>query len=173
MAAELFRSALQHRVGAQWHRTWSVSSGGTHAVEGAPVHPLAVEALARRGVPVAGGGAHAVTVDDLERADLVLTAGRRQRAWVVERCPGAVRRTFTIRQFARLCEGGASAERLGDVIGGPDLIELAAIGRTVTQPGTEADDGIIDPIGGGSAEFERCAALIAASVEAITRPFAR
>jgi protein-tyrosine phosphatase len=173
MAAELFRFALRRRVGKRWAESWSVRSGGTHAIEGARVHPLAVEALGRRGVPVAAGGAHAVTVDDLERADLVLTAGRRQRSWAVERCPSAVRRTFTIRQFARLCSGGATSARLPEVTAGGDLLDLAAVGRTVVQPGSELDDTVVDPIGGGSAEFEECAGLIAACVEEITRPFVR
>jgi protein-tyrosine phosphatase len=82
-------------------------------------------------------------------ADLVLTATRQHRADVVEHVPAAVRRTFTLREFARLAAavdpaeiddaagpGARPAERLAA------LVPLAA--RERVQVPAELDD-VVDP----------------------------
>jgi protein-tyrosine phosphatase len=79
-------------------------------------------------------------------ADLVLTLTRAQRRLVVELCPPVVRRTFTVREFARLLEdldsstitGGTAAERLRTAM------PLAAAQRSIRRASSQ-DDDVIDP----------------------------
>jgi protein-tyrosine phosphatase len=74
----------------------------------------------------------------LKDADLILTMTRAQRGLVVELWPAAVRRTFTLREFARLLSwvdssrlpAGTPAERLGAVI----PLALAERGRERRLP---------------------------------------
>jgi hypothetical protein len=83
--------------------------------------------------------------------------------------PSAVRRAFTLRQFARLSAAGAEVEvDTHAAVGG--LLERAALGRTRVQPVGEADDTIEDPLGKDLAAFRQCAEVTAGCIEAILRP---
>jgi len=92
-----------------------VASGGTAAVVGAPVQPSMAGLMQRAGLRVDGFAARQVTPEVIRQADLVLGMTTDHRRWVVHRVPTAVRRTFTLIEFARLAQlvdadaGGASA----------------------------------------------------------------
>jgi protein-tyrosine phosphatase len=81
---------------------FDVRSAGTFGWPGAPVNSMVVLELARLGASAEGFSSHALTTDDVEWANLVLTASREHRAHVLERHPDALRRTFTLREFATL-----------------------------------------------------------------------
>jgi protein-tyrosine phosphatase len=82
----------------------------------------------------------------LKDADLVLPLTRAQRSLVVELWPAAVRRTFTLREFARLLSRvdssalppGTPAERLRPAI------QLAAAERGRERMSADQDD-VVDP----------------------------
>ncbi|WP_413452513.1 low molecular weight phosphatase family protein [Georgenia phoenicis] len=139
----LFRSAFTAGSGI------SVHSGGTGALVGEPIQPPMAALLERAGVSSADFAARRVTEPMIVGADLVLTATRQHRADVVEHVPAAVRRSFTVREFARLATavdpgaleeaagpGARPAERLAA------LVPLAA--RERTRVPAELDD-IVDP----------------------------
>jgi protein-tyrosine phosphatase len=98
----------------------------------------------------------------LKEADLILAMTRAQRGLVVELLPAAVRRAFTLREFARLLSlvdpaalpAESPAERLRAAI------PLAAAGRGTQRMSPEEDD-VIDP-------FRLSKAVYAASFEQIT-----
>jgi protein-tyrosine phosphatase len=150
---------------------WRVASAGVDAKVGAPIHPFAADALREIGVVADGIVARPMTSDLIDRSKLVLTATRWHRSVVVEESPGAVRRVFTIRQFARMCVAGAR------LVPGPaahdmeSLILTALRGRTNLQP-TADDDGIDDPIGGNLDQFRSCRDLIEVSIDWIFSAFA-
>jgi len=173
LAEHLMRHEMGSRLGGRFEDRWVVRSAGTHAMIGAPIHGLAREALLERGVAVPETAARQLTPSMIERADLVLTSTRAQRAMVAQLLPAAVRRTFTLRQFARLSLAGAEIEAEAEVETrrGHDLLERAALGRTRVQPVDEADDAVEDPIGKDLAAFRRCADLTARCIDAMLRPF--
>ncbi|MGW5670000.1 arsenate reductase/protein-tyrosine-phosphatase family protein [Micromonospora sp. NPDC003776] len=133
-----------------------VASAGTDAVDGAAMHPYAVEVAAGNGADPAGFRTRRLRAEHLRAATLVLTATRRQRSVCTSLAPAALHRTFTLRQFARLA---AAAEPPAAHNGSPlrAAVEAAALARTRLQPaGPDADD-LRDPIGGRPAAFRRCA----------------
>jgi protein-tyrosine phosphatase len=164
MRHELARSADPAVAG------WRVESAGVDAKVGAPIHPFAAQALSMIGVEVGESLAQQVTPDLIERSRLVLTASRWHRSMVVEESPGAVRRSFTIRQFARMCVAGARLDEVAPAHDLDSLLEIAMRGRTNLQPTTD-DDGIGDPIGGDLDQFRNCRDLIATSIAWIVSPF--
>ena len=149
----------------------TVGSAGTRAVVGhamsAPMVPL-VEAA---GASADGFAARQLTAELVREQDLVLTATRAHRSAVVELVPAAVRRTFTVRELARLLTtagalpGSTVAERVEAV---PATIAL------VRGPAALADDDIVDPIGRSDAvyreSFEQLAPAVAAIVQALRGP---
>jgi protein-tyrosine phosphatase len=82
----------------------------------------------------------------LKEADLILTMTRAQRGLVVDVWPAAVRRTFTLREFARLL-GWVDPSRLPT--GTPAERLRAAIPLAVAQRGRERTppdkDDVTDP----------------------------
>ncbi|HKT05464.1 MAG TPA: hypothetical protein VJT31_38595, partial [Rugosimonospora sp.] len=102
-AEVITRHALQERSArrAAW---FHVSSAGTAASPGQAVHPYTVAALRRMGIQLDGYEARRLTPSLLRDSDLVLTATVAQRDWAVGLLPAGSRRTFAIREFARVCD---------------------------------------------------------------------
>jgi len=79
----------------------TVHSAGTSAVVGARIAPPMAALLDAAGVPIGRFAARQLTRAMIEQADLILTATRAHRSAVVSIEPTAVRRTFTLTEFAR------------------------------------------------------------------------
>jgi len=141
---------------------WYVSSAGTHAVERSAIVPEASRILARRGIDATGFHSRRLTGELIAGADLILTAEQKQRERVAALMPGAIRRTFTLRQFARLVDNPA---RDGVPMTGPDLVELALEVQGLSQP-DESDD-LADPVGGPRRGYRQCAELIDEALDLI------
>lgn len=91
-----------------------VESAGTIADDGAPMDAAAAEQSVRLGGEPTAHRSRYLTAEIVERADLVLTAERSHRAAAVSLAPRASKRTFTIKQFARVL-AGLEAGDLADV----------------------------------------------------------
>jgi protein-tyrosine phosphatase len=91
-----------------------VMSAGTRALEGSPMHPVAMRVLAERGADPGEFTSRQVTEKVLDGADLVLTATRHQRAVCVSMVPEMVACTFTMRQFGRMLAAAARGESRAD-----------------------------------------------------------
>lgn len=151
----------------------AVGSAGTRAVVGhamsAPMVPLVEAAGARAD----GFAARQLTAELVREQDLVLTATRAHRSAVAELVPSAVRRTFTVRELARLLTatgplpGETVAERLRAV---PTAV------TAVRAASAAVDDDIVDPIGRSDAvyreSFEQIAPAVAVIVAALRGPAA-
>jgi len=157
MAERLARSVLADLPGMV------AASAGTHARAGAPMHPPAAEALARRGIDASGFRSQPLGADAVRAASVVLTATREQRAAVVTMVPAAVRRTFTLRELARL----AAAVGPGEVTPGPPATRLAGLlaavprARAALPPPTAEEDDLADPVAGTAADVWACVEEIA------------
>lgn len=125
-----------------------VSSAGTRAPVGEPMHPLTAAALASLGVPAdVDHAARRLTPSLVAEADIVLTATREHRTAAAQAHPVSVGRVFTVLELARLAgaidglSGTSPWERARSLV-----IEARAL-RGVVRPEDPADDDLPDPIG--------------------------
>jgi len=81
-----------------------VTSAGVRALAGNAMDANAADELHRRGGTSEGFVAQQVTEQQVVEADLVLTMTRELRSRVLEEAPSALRRTFTLTEFAELVE---------------------------------------------------------------------
>src|SRR5437899_5225853 len=79
-----------------------VGSAGTRALPGRPMEVRAAKAIRRAGGLPDGFRTRRLDADLVRRAGLILTATREHRAAVAELEPAAVRRAFTMLEFAAL-----------------------------------------------------------------------
>ncbi len=143
-------------------RPVEVSSAGTDAVEGLVMHPYAAEIAASTGADPAGFRSRRLCREHLVDATLVLTATRRQRSLCSSLAPAVLHRTFTLRQFGRLADAAEPAATPTDPLRA--AVEAAARARGRLQPAAPDADDLRDPIGGGAADFRRCAEEIERSL---------
>lgn len=145
-----------------------VSSAGVRAVVGAGM-PDAMATLVRgAGASADGFAARQLSEVMLREADLVIALTRSHRARIVDIFPGAVRRTFLLRELARLAAAvdpgelppGTSGERLAA------LLPLAAARRALVRPAAD-DDDVIDPYRRGDAVYAESFAQLSPAVETI------
>lgn len=141
-----------------------VESAGTHAMAGRPIDPPMAALLRAGGISTDGFSARQLDEVQIQRADLVLTMAREHRAPVVELVPAAVRRTFTLREFARLVGGGETSPGPGRSVS-DDLLLL--VRHAASTRGGVADDDVPDPYGRSAADFDHAHSLIRDAVAAI------
>ncbi|MEU6023787.1 low molecular weight phosphatase family protein [Micromonospora sp. NPDC047134] len=144
-------------------RPVSVTSAGTDAVAGRPMHPYAADLVAAAGADPETFRTRRLAAEHLTEAVLVLTATRRQRSVCTALAPAALHRTFTLRQFGRLA---AAVE--------PPLTEqedplaaavtAATLARARLQPALGDADDLPDPVGGTPEDFRHCAEEIERSL---------
>lgn len=132
---------LRHHLAEHVERgTLVVESAGVGALVGREVEPAAAQQLARLGGSGAGFVARQVTDRLLGEADLVLTATTDIRARALREVPSALKRTFTLGEFATICEGGDESAATTPL----DLVGYATMHRTLAA-GLDLD--VPDPMG--------------------------
>ncbi|MFC4553866.1 low molecular weight phosphatase family protein [Georgenia faecalis] len=163
----LLRRALGAKSGVQ------VASAGTGALVGEPIQPPMAALLEGLDVETEQFAARRLTPDLVRESDLVLTLTRAHRGDVVDLFPGAVRRTFTLRELARLTEHVPREEL--DAAAGPDatpaerlsaLIPLAAARRA---PVPEEHDDVVDPYRRDASVYQRSFDQMLPAVRTIAR----
>jgi protein-tyrosine phosphatase len=160
--------AAERLLASKLGPTVHTASAGTHALVGHPIsEPMAL--LLRDGdVDPELFEARRLTEQMVKEADLILPMTRAQRRLVVELWPAAVRRTFTLREFARLLTSidhsalpvGTPAERLSAAI----PLAVAERGRGQRPPD---EDDVVDPFRLTSAVYADSFAQITSAVERI------
>lgn len=141
---------------------FEVGSAGVMAPQGRPIDTDSAEQLRSRGIPVPDRTARQLTRDLVVEADLVLTATRSHRAEVLDHDPRALRRTFTVMEFAALCSQVEATDLAGLV--------AAAAAQRYRGP---SDVDLVDPIGRGTEVHADVAARIDTAVTTIVDVLAR
>lgn len=163
----LAENLLTARLG-RCAETFRVSSAGTGATPGEPMDPVAVALLAELGVTPSGADARRLTTELVEAADLVLGAATEHRDAAVRLSPvWALRRAFTLREFARLVRDDDAAGITDPVRRAAALVDVA-VRRRGADVGQQGDDDVADPYGAPEAVARSSALRIAESVERIT-----
>jgi protein-tyrosine phosphatase len=124
----------------------ATASAGVRPLRGHAIDRPIAAALQSYGVDPHGHRARAVTAGFVAAADLVLTAESAHRARVLQMDPGALRRTFTLREFAHL---GAALPRLvaGSVDDLHERVADVAAQRGHTDPLPPSAQDLGDPFG--------------------------
>ena len=125
---------------------------------GHTVHPATAAELAKLGGDPDGFVARQLEVAHAEASDLVLTATRELRAVFLGETPGALRRTFTLREFAALASSSDATT----------LTELVAdAGRRRSSVAT-LDLDVPDPMGRPAEAHAAAAAIAAEAVDQLS-----
>lgn len=80
----------------------AIGSAGVHALVGDPIARPMAALLSAQGATTSNFAARQLTAELVEQATVIITMTLEQRAEVVSLVPGAVRRTFTLLELARL-----------------------------------------------------------------------
>lgn len=140
--------AVERLLRAELDDSVTVVSAGTHALVGEPIAAPMADLVSEAGADSTGFAASQLTEADVRGADLILALTRDHRAEVVDLWPGAVRRSFTLTEFARallqidsvdLPAAAHAADRITTVL------PQAATLRGQHQPTAPGEDDIIDP----------------------------
>jgi protein-tyrosine phosphatase len=147
----------------------AVASAGTRALAGYGMDANAARVLTEFGGNPAGHVAGRLSAQRVQAADLVLTAASLHRSEVLAVEPMALRRTFTMREFARLAaalpapDGPPTDERLRA------RVADAAAQRGSADPVAPGGDEIADPYGAPLAVMRTCGRQISDVVDEILR----
>ena len=182
MAERLANRTFADRIGVRGSRL-SVSSAGTHARADLPMHETAAQVLRERRAYADRFSSRLLTPPILATPDLILTATRDQRTACMKLVPRVARRTFTLRQFARLATtvGTVSTwppRRSAFATGGiardsPTrrlqalLDEIASVRNRLPAVPPDEDD-LADPVCGPIEDFRECADEIQRSIDTLT-----
>lgn len=144
---------------------FTFSSAGLRAVDGAPMDAAAARQLVSHGGDPAGLIGEQLTGQHVQAADLILTMTRRQRDDVVRQFPRAMRRSFSLAEFAMLATLGDFAPATD-----PRIIVEEAGRRRYAVTLKDADD-VIDPINASEDVHRAVAAHIVQLVDVIAAVF--
>ncbi|CAI3802833.1 arsenate reductase/protein-tyrosine-phosphatase family protein [Pseudarthrobacter sp. MM222] len=165
---------LQAGLDAVRSGTFLVASAGTLAVVGAPVQLPSARIIESRGGRPDGFAARQLTPEMLRGADIVLTMTASHRSAVVRLEPSALKRTFTIREFARMLK--ALEERDAGPAPDADLVtwwkalpQRAAAVRHLALVNDAADNDVADPYRLGPEAYQRMEDELAPAVLTILR----
>jgi protein-tyrosine phosphatase len=150
---------------------WQIRSAGTVARNGRPMNHRAAQILAARGITVASDWAtHRLSERTIEDADLILTAEVGHRSTVVQMTSTAIPRTFPLLQFARMASRVDPITPSDGETAGPELLRQALAKRHLLQPVEPDVIEMVDPIGGRTRAFRRCADTALTAVDTIMAP---
>lgn len=147
---------------------FTVRSAGTRALGGHPIDGSSAALLGSLAPDAAGFAATQLTADLVGSHDLILTMTREQRSAVLRMRPDALRRTFTLREFARLLD---TADPAGFPGGRQTrwraLLPALAANRTGARIADPGLDDVVDPFGRGEEVFRRMAEEITPALDRI------
>ena len=160
--------AVERLLASKLGPTVTVTSAGTHALVGHPISEPMAALLAGYGIDERPFEARRLSKQMLKEADLILALTRAHRSFVVDVWPPAVRRTFTLREFARLLHQVDAAV----LPTSPPAVRLRAVVPLVAaergrQRASPDDDDVVDPFRLSKDVYAESFGQIAAAVDVI------
>lgn len=156
---------------------FEVRSAGTRAMVGNPIQPLSADIVRMYGGTDKGFAARQLTPKILRETDIVLTMTSKHRGEVLQLDASLLKRTFTIREFARMLEAleerdaaSESSEKAPDAgtlwRGLP--ARLASV-RHLALAADSADNEVIDPYKRGPEVYRQMEDELAPAILTILR----
>ena len=144
-----------------------VASAGTAGLDGYPMDAPSALALRELGGNPDGHVARRLTPAMVARADLILAATTQHRSVIVQSDPPAFRRTFTLREFARLSATLGLGARPVATDALVMRVEEVAHRRGLADPAAPGADDIADPFGAPLKAARQCAEQISSALDAV------
>jgi protein-tyrosine phosphatase len=138
-------------AGAMWRQLapdWTVTTAGTHVIEGQPMSWRTQEAMARLGFAANGHRSRQLKPADLTSADLVVCFEIWHIEYIRRTHPDAADRTATLKRWCAVLAGTS-----GPVVG---RVATAGVAGVKLEPWEEVDD----PAGGDVEVVAACARAI-------------
>jgi protein-tyrosine phosphatase len=168
VAERLLQAGLDQISGA----SFEVRSAGTRAMVGEPIQPLSADMIRMFGGNASDFKARQLTPAMLRQSDLVLTMSSRHRPEVLQLDASLLRRTFTIREFARMLNvlmEDPSEESSGTSTDWRQLPDRAATVRHLAIPEDASDNDVVDPYRRGSEVYKQMEDELAPAILSILR----
>jgi protein-tyrosine phosphatase len=139
----------------------TVSSAGVHALVGQPMDDAAATAMVQLGFNPTQHRARQFEPAMAAAADLILTAERYHLETVLKEVPTALRRTFTIKEFARIAPylRPGPPERV--------IAQASVVRGLVPRPANPRTDDVADPHGQSVSVNRATAAELTKAVDAV------
>jgi protein-tyrosine phosphatase len=165
------RSALAERLGRAYLEdvlcddasAISLASAGTHAVVDSAMHSHSARVLRDLGGEADPFRARQLLPVEALQADLILTMTREHRRLVLELAPGALHRTFTLREASDLVQLLDSVEPIGSDLAERARALVAEMAAARSRRGRR-DDDVPDPIEGPLEAHRLAGELIAGTL---------
>lgn len=100
MAEVLFKEILEKDRSLRT-KNITVLSAGTNTRDGLPISRDVAKVMTRKGLDITGFRSTKLTPTIIEEADLILTMEKKHKKSVIEMCPKAEHKTFTLKEFSR------------------------------------------------------------------------
>jgi protein-tyrosine-phosphatase len=133
----------------------TVTTSGTHVIEGMPMSWRTRDAITGLGLEVPAHRSRQATVDELDRADLVIALAAEHVGWMRRVHPRAAPRTGTLKRLER------------DLPGGPEPLAARVESLALETVVLEAWEDVIDPAGGDVDVFHETAREIQTLIHAL------
>ncbi|MDJ0313992.1 low molecular weight phosphatase family protein [Arthrobacter sp. H35-D1] len=157
---------LQSELDIAAPNVFAVESAGTAAMVGSDMEPH-IEGFVRvLGASSEGFAARQLTREILDKQDLVLALTREHRSRIVEIHPGLLKKTFTLRELARVLPHIDGARGVHPAERWELAIPLAMRSRTLHRAAAE-DDDVVDPYRRGDKVFEEMRQQLVPAVQAL------
>lgn len=134
--------------------TYTVQSAGTGAMVGSDIEPHVAGFIRVLGGSTEDFAARQLTTELLAEQDLVLALTRRHRSQIVEMRPALLRRTFTLREIARILPQVQTPNGLDVAERWATVIPLALRARSIHGHDPREDD-VIDPYRSSEQTYEQ------------------
>lgn len=152
-----------------------IRSAGTHANDGQPMPEEQLVIAQQLGINLATQHkATRLTAQELHNVHLVLAMGRDHRSAVVKLQPQTIRKTFTIRELARIIQITPSPDQNTAHSASPtakfeQAIETLASNRGLAIPPTDPiDDDVIDPYKQNNEIYRKSRDQLLSAVETVS-----
>ena len=154
----------------------TVHSAGTHALVGHQMPEAQLEIAGELGLE--NPGSHRgkqIALGHVVSADLILAMGREHRGAAVELTPKALRKTFTLRELARIAEVVPDEDLLVEDSRGPTnrlraAVEAASLNRGVALPAENPEDNdVLDPFRRTQETYLASRAQLVPAVDAVAK----
>ena len=157
---------LQNELDSAAPGIFAVESAGTAAMVGATMEPRIEGFVHASGASSEGFSARQLTREILDRQDIVLALTREHRSRIVEMRPALLKKTFTLRELARVLPNLDGARGVHPAERWELAIPVAMRARTLHRAAA-ADDDVVDPYRRGDSVFEEMRQQLVPAVQAL------
>ena len=157
--------SAEYLMRAALNDSFLVSSAGVGAyrIVGHRIDPKMTPLLAAHNIDASSHAARQLDCHLIAQADLILAMEEDHRSWIAEEDPHATKRSFTLREFARLVQAISDPKPKSVAA----LVHQAATNRAIHPAASSSENNIEDPYGGTQQGYRIVFSQIDAAVKVI------